>query len=118
MDLGVTSATSQPDKLYAGDHPPVVIPVVIVSGAGALTRGTVLGRITASGKYDAYDDGDSDGTEVARAILAHDVDATSADVNTVAFVHGEFNESALTGIDAAGSLDLLGLGVYVKSTVQ
>lgn len=53
--------------------------VVLVSGAGALKAGTVLGKITASGKYKAYDNDAVDGTEVARAVLFQDTDATSAD---------------------------------------
>lgn len=55
--------------------------VVLVSGAGALKAGTVLGKITASGKYQAYDNGASDGSETAAAILYQDTDATSADTD-------------------------------------
>lgn len=57
--------------------------VVIVAGSGKLEAGTVLGRITASGKYKPYDDNNTDGSEVAAAILIYDVDATSADVTAV-----------------------------------
>lgn len=57
--------------------------VVIVTGSGKLEAGTVLGRITASGKYKPYDDNNTDGSEVAAAILIYDVDATSADVTAV-----------------------------------
>lgn len=53
--------------------------VTIVSGAGVLAIGTVLGKITASGKYKAHVNGAVDGTEVARAILIDSVDATAAD---------------------------------------
>ena len=113
--LGVTSESFSLDKLIAGDHPTVQMPIVITSGAGSLAAGTVLGRITTGGKYAAYDNGHSDGTEVARAILPFAVDATSADVDTTAYFHGEFNEDALTGIDDAGVLDLLGAGIYVKA---
>lgn len=57
--------------------------VTVVSGSGKLNAGTVLGKITASGKYKPYDDNNSDGSEVAAAILVYDVDATSADVAAV-----------------------------------
>ena len=53
--------------------------VTIVSGQN-LKAGRVLGRITASGKFAAYDDALATGVEVARAILADDVDATGGDV--------------------------------------
>lgn len=114
-NLGPTEQTTSFDKLFAGDHPPVTIPVIIGNSGNVEVRGRVLGRVTATGKYGRYDDTATDGTEVARAILAKEVDATSADVNTVAYVHGVFNEAALTGIDTAGKLDLLDRGVIVKS---
>lgn len=67
--------------------------VTLVSGAGALKAGTVLGKITASGKYNAYDNDAATGIEVAKAILYQDTDATSADteatvVSRLAEVHG------------------------------
>ena len=54
--------------------------VTIASGAGVLDIGTVLGKITASGKYKKHVNGATDGTEVAAAVLIAHVDATSADV--------------------------------------
>ena len=56
--------------------------VTIVSGAGVLAAGTVLGKITASGKYTAYDDDNADGSETAAAVSLYAVDASSADVIT------------------------------------
>lgn len=44
-----------------------------------LKSGTILGLITSSGKWTQLDQDASDGSEVARAILYHSVDATSAD---------------------------------------
>ena len=38
--------------------------IVIASGVGVLLAGTVLGKVTATGKYKAYDNDASDGTEV------------------------------------------------------
>lgn len=59
--------------------------IVIVSGAGVLAAGTVLGKITASGKYALHDAALSDGREVADAVLYATVDATSADAPAVAW---------------------------------
>ena len=53
--------------------------VTVVSGAGALKAGTVLGKVTASGKYKAAAADATDGSEDAIAIALYDVDATSAD---------------------------------------
>lgn len=60
--------------------------ITIVSGAGSLIAGTVLGKITASGKYKPYDNDATDGSEVAAGILVYDVDATSADKLAVGIV--------------------------------
>lgn len=57
--------------------------IVIASGVGVLLAGTVLGKVTATGKYKAYDNDASDGTEVAACVLLAEVDATSSDVAAV-----------------------------------
>lgn len=64
--------------------------IVIASGAGVLDAGTVIGKITASGKYNVHDPAGTGGVELASnvAILFHSVDATAADVKTVATVRG------------------------------
>lgn len=49
-------------------------------GAGKLVAGTVLGKITGSGKYVASPNTGSDGSQTAVAILFDDVDATAGDV--------------------------------------
>lgn len=56
--------------------------VTIASGAD-LTLGTVLGKITASGKYAALDPAETDGSEVAVAVLLEDAAAASADVTAL-----------------------------------
>lgn len=58
--------------------------IVIASGQGILEAGSVLGQITASGKFAAYDNSASDGTQVASGVLYEKTDATSADVDAVA----------------------------------
>lgn len=70
--------------------------VTIVSGSGIVQPGTVLGRITASGKYKQYTVGASDGSQNAVAILGELVDATSADKTAGAIVRlAEVNTAAL-----------------------
>jgi hypothetical protein len=60
--------------------------LVIVSGSGKLLAGTVLGKITATGKYKPYDNDAVDGSQTAAAILVYDVDATLADATAVGIV--------------------------------
>lgn len=70
----------QTDKeILAGYSPPPRIEgVTIVSGAGVLASGTILGRITASGLYQQYLDTAIDGSQVPVGVLRNMVDATSA----------------------------------------
>lgn len=98
--------------------------VTIASGSGALLAGTVLGKITASGKYKPYDNDASDGSEVAAAILYADCDATSADVKaTVTARQAEVWKERLVwgaGVttDAektAAYADFAALGIIVRS---
>lgn len=58
--------------------------VVIVSGQGVVEAGSVLGVVTASGKFAKYDNAATNGTQVAVAVLYASVDATLADAKGVA----------------------------------
>jgi hypothetical protein len=73
-----------------------------------LTAGTVLGKITASGKYGPYDPTATDGRQTAVGILMENADATNADVGANMLVHGIFIASALTGLDATARGQLKG----------
>lgn len=89
--------------------------VVIAAAAGALAAGTVLGKITASGKYVAYDNGASDGSQAAAGILYAAVPDLAADQPATAITrHAEVMSSELTGIDAPGIADLAALQIIVR----
>lgn len=111
-NLGTTTIDRTEEQLFAGQFPRHQQPIVVVSGAGILTKGTVLGVVTASGKYKAYSNAASDGSEVAAGVLGCDVDATSGDVSAFMWTTGEFNEAKLIGLDATGKADLAALNVY------
>ncbi len=118
-DIGyAVLGTHAPDKLIAGDAKIVTEPVTIASGSGALTRGTVLGRITASKKYTMAVGTASDGSQTPDAILAGDVDATSGDVAAIAYLSGEFNGAALAlgaGLTPDGIREVLrDKNIYLK----
>jgi Bacteriophage lambda head decoration protein D len=95
--------------------------LTLISGQN-LAAGTVLGRITASGKYTTYANGASDGSEVAAAILYDATDASGGDVTNArmvrrgpAIVNGNdlgWGANDSTGI-TAGKADLLALGIKV-----
>ena len=109
--------TFTPDKLLAGDYPAVTDTVTI--DTGVLARGTVLGKITTGGKYIKCDSAASDGSQNPVAILAEDVDATSADVQATVYLSGAFNQGALTfgGTDTAAThrVALRNLNIYLKA---
>lgn len=111
----VNSQTNSTTQLFAGDFPRVLKDITIVSGAGVLGVGQVLGKVTASGKFKAYADGNSDGSQTAKLILAEAVDATSADVKCKAYESGHFNQAALTGFDTAAGVDFEGTAIFIGS---
>lgn len=68
-----------------------------------------------SGKYVAYSNAATDGSEVAAGILYGPVEDLAADQIAVAVVrHAEVIGTLLTGNDAAGTADLLALGILVR----
>lgn len=95
--------------------------VVIASGQN-LVAGTVVGKITASGKYTAYDDDNADGSQTAAGILYDAVNATSADKPGVIIArHAEVITSKLTfvatndaGDITAGKADLAALDIILR----
>lgn len=92
-----TLGTNAEDSLLAGNaHLLVGRKITIASGQGVLKRGTVLGKITASGKYVKSLSASSDGSQTPDLILAEDVDATSADAQALAYARGDFAAQALT----------------------
>lgn len=88
---------------------------VTVAGAVALPSGQVLGKITASGKYAAYSNANSNGTEAAAAVLLNACPGVNGDYKCTVFVRDcEVMSGMLTGSDANGVADLLALGVIVR----
>lgn len=93
---------------------------------GVLKVGTVLGRITASGKYVLHDNAAADGSQNAAAVLLADVDATSADVLAPALVRGPaivsndalIFKSGISGPNRAAAITALAaLGIVARATV-
>jgi hypothetical protein len=116
-----TTDTFNPDGLIAGDNPaPLTRTMTIISGQN-VTRGTVMGKITASGKLSIVNDANSDGTENPYSVMAQDVDASGGDKSGLTFELGLFDGSKLTfgGDDVlADHRDAMhGRGLYVKDTV-
>ena len=109
------------DALIAGSYPIATDSVTIASSA-ALTRGTVLGQITASGKFIKSASAASDGSQTIIAILAQDTDASGGDVaGAPVYLTGEFNAASVTlgaGWTAAtAKVSARPYGIFLKGNV-
>lgn len=89
---GRVTAAFAIDRLIAGDYPVVTRTETLLSGQ-SLTRGALLGKITADGKLTLSLSASSDGSQTPYAILADDVDATAGDKICGIYLSGEFDES-------------------------
>ncbi|EPT4024164.1 head decoration protein [Kluyvera ascorbata] len=118
---GMKSSLFVPDQLVAGPLQ-LVTDTVTVSG-GDYKRGTVLGMITASGKYTACLKTASDGSETPCAILVDDVNAaTHGDQSGGVYLMGEFNQNRIN-IDASWTIAdikaaLRPLAIFLKDSSQ
>ena len=115
------SETYTPDNLIASDYP-IVTDIVTIAEAD-LVRGTLLGKITATGKYVLCDtDGTDDGRRTPAAILGEAAAASGGDVQAVIFLSGAFNADAVTfatGETAATHRAALrDLNIYLKNPVS
>jgi hypothetical protein len=111
------------DNLFSGTQiqPVTATSATVVSGEGVLARGSVMGRVTASGKLKLVKSTAEDGSKTPYGILADAVDATSADATAVIFLTGEFNTAALTfgGTDTAADheAEARKVGLIFKSNI-
>ena len=88
---------------------------VTVAGAVALPSGTVLGKITATGKYIKYLNGASDGSQAVAGILWNELDPVAGDIKaTMIARNAEVIGAKLTGSDAPGLVDMALLGIIVR----
>lgn len=95
---------------------------VTITAGQNLPAGAVVGKITASGKYAAYDNNASDGTETAAGVLVAAVDASAADEEGVIIARGPavvlnraLDWNGQTGAAVTdGQNDLAGIGILVR----
>lgn len=132
-NLYKTTGTFVPDKLIADNAIPTIAKgIKVAKGEGVLKRGTLMG-IANDGTYKRTDteesikkgEGESATIEAASVgadcILTDDVDATSSEVVTTAYISGTFNRAAVILPEgksiAAHETELRKLGIFLK-TVQ
>lgn len=116
MPASFSSASYSEDKLIAGNaHLLVGKKVTLISGQN-LTRGAVLGKITASGKYNLSLSAAADGSQTPDLILAEDCNASAGDKEALAYSRGDFNINALT-IGTAHTATSIAEGLRAKGIV-
>lgn len=120
---GVQHDTFVPDQLLSGPLQVVSDTVTILTGSGATyKRGTVLGVITASGKYTLSVATAVDGSQIPKAILADYADATVSDVLAGVYLMAEINQNRIT-FDPSWTLAALKtalrpFGIFLRDSVQ
>lgn len=77
-----------------------------------LKTGTILAKITATGKYAAYDNALADGREDAQGILLESVNLRDGDVITGVLLHGSVLEARVSGLDSGARTDLAGRIIF------
>lgn len=117
---GIYAETYLPDQLIAGRFPLVTSTVTL--SAGTLSRGTVLGKVTATGDYIESLATASDGSQTPVAILADNADASGGAVTCGVYFTGEFNGDKLI-YDASWTLAALTAAlkpssIFVKTFVS
>jgi hypothetical protein len=91
-------------SLFADDVPYTHITGTLLDPNAALKRGTVLGIITATGKWTVSAAAANDGSQVPRGVLAFDIPDPGADIATAIYDQGSFVSEKLiygTGHTAA-----------------
>lgn len=120
---GVQHDTFIPDQLLSGPLQVVSDTITVLTASTALyKRGTVLGVVTASGKYTLSVATATDGSQVPKAILADDVNATVADVLAGVYLMAEVNQNRIT-FDPSWTLSTLKtalrpFGIFLRDSVQ
>lgn len=118
---GPINETFTPDRLQAGDYPVVTEQVTLLSGENR-ARGTVLGKITASGKLKIVNSANVDGSQVPYGVLLEDCDASGSDKTCLVALSGEFNQAAMVfgGTDTytTHKAALRDANIYIKAVSQ
>ena len=112
-DQGSTTS----DNLLAGEFPRIA-ELATVSG-GKYARGTILGKITASGICTICTSAATDVAKYAYAVLSEAGDSSLEDKQAVVYLTGEFNAVALTvgsGLTVDGLKDVLrAKSIFIKN---
>lgn len=116
MAASYASTNYTPDQLIAGEFDDLVAEKITVISGQNLVRGAVLGKITASGKYNLSLSAASDGSQTPDLVLAEDIDASGGDKVALAYSRGDFNAQKLV-IGTAHTIASIKEGLRVKNII-
>lgn len=91
-----SEATENPDQLLAHNAESILTYKETLLSGQNLVRGTLVGRITASGKVIKSLTAAVDGSQTPYGIVAQDCDASGADKECLVYVSGTFNAHKVT----------------------
>ena len=119
---GMRSSLFMPDQLVSGTLQLVTDTGIIAQAAAIHLRGTVLGKITASGEYVKSVKTATDGSEAPVAILVDDVDTTTTSQRGGVYLMGQFNQNRIIH-DASWMLaelktDLRTYSIFLEDSIQ
>jgi hypothetical protein len=92
----VATESITPDNLIAGSNMQLITRSVTLLSGQNVIRGTVLGIVTASGKYVLSASASTNGSQTPKAIAAEDSNASGGDKTLLVYIAGEFNENEIT----------------------
>lgn len=96
MPASSAETTLSHDRLIGGNQVGLIHRKIVLISGQNLQRGAVLGKITASSKYNLSLSAAVDGSQTPDLILAEATDASGGDKDTVAYEAGVFNDAAIT----------------------
>jgi hypothetical protein len=102
--------------IIVGEFDDLVGEKITVASGQNLTRGAVLGKITASGKYTLSLSAAVDGSQIPDFILAENCDATGGDKVAIAYSRGDFNAQNLI-IGTGHTIASIKEGLRVKNII-
>ena len=123
-ELVETMAGATYDELFGGTAVAALtanVTIAKLEAEAVFKRGTLLGVVTASGKYSIVDSEASTGEQVASVILAQDTAVgTDADVVATVYTRGIFNrEKLLVKVGSDNAIkheeELRKVGIYLTS---
>lgn len=112
--------TFEPDNLIAGSQKPIVNDKATVALSQTWSRGQVVAKVTATGKWQIADeDATANYDDVGIAVEA--VDTFGGEKNTSVYVEGEFNENEVL-VQYGDTTDdwrakLAGHGIYLRDAM-